>query len=294
MTKAKRHGVLSIRNAVPASVNAPYISRSSVHASACASEDERQRKSARGTGELSSFQFLALPFELRNKIYGMVFSILPPVIDLDPSIFSLLNRTQALALFSLNRQVHEEAIHNFFSTHTIRLFPTYPGRYFKAKRPLLARLPPHYRSSITSLQLRLGPGWNNPPRGWIINEALGLADCVNVRVLKVFVECDPSDAIFQGFRAGDGFYERFSAALLNGVLEEVPSIRVVEFDAYSSVQRTGDMMSGLRDVVARYDKVIGWGPERGWKDEIDQTWLDAVLIHGLTSRKLSRKVAVLA
>src|SRR6266536_6016903 len=173
----------------------------------------------------------------------MVFSTAPAVIDLDPSIFSHLNRAKLLALFSVSQQLHREATHHFFSTHTFRIFPTFPGRYFKTKKPLLARLPAHYRESMTSLQLRLGPGWNNPPRGWVINDALGLADCINVRVLKVYVECDPSDGIFKGFRKCDGFYERFSAELLEGVLKEVPSIEVVEFDAYPAVKRTGDMMS---------------------------------------------------
>jgi len=138
----------------------------------------------------------------------------------------------------------------------------------------------------------LGPGWNNPPRGWIINDALGLTDCNNVRVLKVFVECDPSDAIFAGYRRSEGFYEQFCANLLEGILKEVPSIKVVEFDAYSSVKRTGDMMSGLGEVVAKYDdKAIAWGPERGWNLESDQVWLDAVLMHG-GGKILSKAVAV--
>jgi len=301
MTKAKRHGVLSIRSTgaknTPGSKtrNAPTSSAAdSAYPTPYASDDDSIAKPPKGTVTSKSFRFLELPSELRSKIYGLVFSTVPSILDLDPSIFSLLNRTKALALFSVNHQIHDETVHNFFSTHTIRLFPTYPGRYFKAKKPLLARLPQRYRSSITSLQLRLGPGWNNPPRGWVVNDALGLADCANVRVLKVFVECDPSDAIFQGFRAGDGFYERFSASLLDDVLQGISSIKVVEFDAYSSVQRSGDMMSGLREVVARHDKVIGWGQERGWKDEVDQVWLDTVLIHGLSGRKVARSVAVLA
>lgn len=127
-----------------------------------------------------------------------------------------------------------------------------------------------------------------------MNEALGLADCVNVRVLKVFVECDPSDAIFKGFRAGDGFYEQFSADLLEDVLKGVPSIEVVEFDAYTSVMRTGDMMSSLGAVVTKYNKVVAWGPERGWREETDQVWLDAVLSHSDSSKKLSKSVAVFA
>jgi hypothetical protein len=182
-------------------------------------------------------------------------------------------------------------MHRFFSTHTFRIFPTYPGKYFKTKKPLLARLPIHYRNSMTSLDLRLGPGWSNPPRGWIINDALGLADCTSVRTLKVFVECDPSDPIFNGYRKHEGFYEKFSADLLEGILKAVPSVKVVEFDAYSSVKRTGPMMAGLGEVVARYDKVVAWGPERGWDTESDQVWLDAVLMHG-GGQKLSKNIAV--
>lgn len=144
---------------------------------------------------------------------------------------------------------------------------------------------------MTSLELRLGPGWNNPPRGWIVNDALGLADCTSVRVLKAFVECDPSDAIFKGFRMGEGAYERFSAELLNSVLKEVPSITTVEFDAYPSVKRTGDMMTGLGEVVAEHDKVVSWGPERGWDKDSDQVWLDAVFMNGL-GKAFSKSVAI--
>ena len=125
-----------------------------------------------------------------------------------------------------------------------------------------------------------------------MNNALGLADCTNVRVLKVFAECDTSDAIYGGFRKSEGFYERFAANLLEAVLEEVPSIKVVEFDAYPAVQRNGPMISGMGEVVARFDKVVGWGPERGWAQESDQVWLDALLTHG--AGKVAKSVAVFA
>ncbi|CZR55368.1 uncharacterized protein PAC_05255 [Phialocephala subalpina] len=253
------------------------------------SEDERENVSKAAK---KPFPFLLLPAEIRNKIYGMVFSPCPTVIDLEPTTFRIINRNQLLALFSVCRQLHGEATHHFFSTHTFRIFPTYPGRHYKTKRPLLARLPARYRPSITTLELRFGPGWNNPPRGWVLNDALGLGDCTSARALKVFVECDPSDGFFAGFRKSEGFYEKFSADLLDGVLKEVPTIEVVEFDAWSFVNRTGDMMSGLGKVVVKYDKVVSWGPERGWAKESDQVWLDAVLMHG-AGQKLSKTIAVL-
>ena len=241
------------------------------------------------------FPFLTLPSELRNKIYSLVFAldprVAPQVLDLDPAIFRLLQKQKMLALFGVCRQTHLEASHRFFSTHTFRLFPTEP-RYFSTKRPLLARLPPSYRSSITSLELRLGPGWNAPPAGWAVNDALGLKDCINVRVLKVFVEVDPSDAFFKGFRRGDGFYVRFSQDLLENVLKEVPSIRVVEFDAWRSVKRTGGMIRGLGEVVSRFGKIVAWGPEGGWDEDHDKLWLDEVLIHG--AGRLGKSVAILS
>lgn len=295
MAKPKKHGALSIRKASAIISSTPISSAdptpsSSTYPSAYPSEDE----GGKGTKNLPSFPFMALPSELRNRVYHLVFNDVPPVMDLDPTTFSYLNRTKALALFRVSRQLHQETHYYFFSTHTFRIFPTFHGKYFKTKKPLLARLPSKYRASITSLQLRLGPGWNNPPRGWVVNDALGLADCTNVRVLKVFVECDPSDVIFNGFRAYDGFYEQFSAGLLDEILKGIPSVEVVEFDAYSSVMRTGDMMSGLGAVVTKYNKVVAWGPERGWQEETEQVWLDTILLHSESNKKLCKSVAVLA
>ncbi|KAF7864003.1 hypothetical protein EAF04_006968 [Stromatinia cepivora] len=232
------------------------------------------------------FPFLSLPSELRTKIYTLIFAPFPPVIDLDPTTFSIIHRHKLLSLFHVCKQVYNESSHHFFSTYTFRIFPVHPGRYFKTKKPLLARLPSHYRNSITTLELRLGPGWNNPPRSWIVSPLLGLSDCTSVRVLKIFVECDPSDAIFKGFRVGDGFYEGFCQELLEGIFRDVKGIQTVEFDAFPGVKRSGDMMNGLREVVERHKKVVGWGPERGWGVEKpgegkERIWLDAVLVHGV-------------
>jgi len=100
-----------------------------------------------------------------------------------------------------------------------------------------------------------------------VNKALALADCTSVRVLKIFVECDPSDSVFTGFRKSEGFYENFCKNLLTQVLEAMPSIQVVQFDSWSSVKRDGAMVTTLEAVVKRYQKVIGW--DHGEAEKID-------------------------
>jgi hypothetical protein len=215
------------------------------------------------------FRLLDLPSELRLKIYTYHFSSCPPVLDLERT-----NKEFVRPYFSLLRTcrlVYREAVHHFWSTHAVRVFPTTPGRPFKTKRPLLARLKPHQRQSLSSLELRLGPGWSEPPPGWVVNDALGLADCVRVRRLRIFLECDPSDGVFAGFRRAEGFYEGFCVNLLNGILARVPSIHVVEFDAWPSVRKSGGLMATLRNVVrSREDLAVCWGAERGWTDGEDE------------------------
>ncbi|GJN75800.1 hypothetical protein PLICBS_009906 [Purpureocillium lilacinum] len=210
------------------------------------------------------FPFLSLPSELRVKVYQHFFANTDPVLDLSPDNYKRIHKH--LGLMRVCRQIRAEATNFFYSTRSFRLFPTYPGRYFKSKRPLLARLKPGQRECITTLELRLGPGWNAPPKGWVVNDALGLKDCVNVRKLSVFVECDPSDGVFKGFRRSEGFYEGFSRKLLASVAETLPHLAVIEFDGWSSVKKSGAMMQGLLDVAAQTGRLIRWGPERGWTD----------------------------
>ncbi|PHH93052.1 hypothetical protein CDD83_1754 [Cordyceps sp. RAO-2017] len=215
----------------------------------------------------SPFLFLSLPSELRIKIYQHYFDATDVVLDLDPANYKRIHKL--LGLMRVCKQIHAEATHYFYSTRPFRLFPTYPGRFFKSKKPLLARLKASQRARITSLELRLGPGWNAPPRGWVVNDALGLQDCVNAHKVTVFVECDPSDGVFKGFRRSEGFYESFSRKLLASVLEALPAVHVIEFDAWSSVKKSGAMMHGLLDVAAQSKRLIRWGPERGWTDADD-------------------------
>jgi hypothetical protein len=222
------------------------------------------------------FPFMALPSELRCKIYGFHFAESGPTIDLDPQNHKLIHKK--LAILRVCRAIYAEASHYFYSTRTVRIFPTHPGRFFKTKKPLLARLNPRQRASLTSLELRLGPGWSMPPRGWVVNAALGLQDCVNVRYLTVFVECDPSDGVFKGFRRADGFYEAFSRNLLEQVLSQLPQIDRVFFDAWTSVKKSGAMMRGLFDITASQGRKICFGPERGWTEQDDED----ELVHMMT------------
>ncbi|PHH75709.1 hypothetical protein CDD80_2166 [Ophiocordyceps camponoti-rufipedis] len=227
------------------------------------------------------FPFLDLPPELRIKVYHHYFDTIDPVVDLGPGNHKRIHKL--LGLMRVSKLIHAEATHFFYSSRTFRLFPTHPGRYFKSKKPLLSRLKPSQRLSITSLELRLGPGWNAPPKGWVVNEALGLRDCIHVDTLSVFVECDPSDGVFKGFRRSDGFYEAFSRSLLAAVVDALPSVRAVRFDAWTSVKKSGAMMRALLEVAAQSDLLIRWGPERGWSDGEDDAAVvpvPFVSIHG--------------
>jgi hypothetical protein len=211
------------------------------------------------------FLFLTLPSELRVRIYQYYFEDAENVLDLSPDNYKRMHKR--LSIVRVCRQLHDEVTHYFYSTRAVRIFPTYPGRYFKSKKPLLARLKPNQRSCLGTLELRLGPGWNAPPRGWVVNDALGLADCINVQHLRVFVEFDPSDGYFKGFRRSEGFYEGFSRDLFAQVLASLPAVRVIEFDAWSSVRKSGRMMQGLLEVATESKRTICWGPERGWTDD---------------------------
>ncbi|KAI0137676.1 hypothetical protein F4776DRAFT_103973 [Hypoxylon sp. NC0597] len=210
------------------------------------------------------FRFLDLPSELRVKVYDYHFVGTGDVLDLDRDNYKRIH--QKLAIFRVCRTIYREASYFFYSTHPVRIFPTIPGRFFKTKKPLLARMKPNQRSSLTSLELRLGPGWSSPPRGWVVNPALGLSDCVNVNKITVYVECDPGNDFFKGFRQPDNFYERFSKSLLIGVLDEMPWVHRIEFEAWPNVKKSGALMRGLIEVVKTRGIKIIWGKERGWTD----------------------------
>jgi len=213
------------------------------------------------------FRFFDLPAELRLKILELVL-VLPKTIDLEPDNYRHV--TPRLQLFLVSHQMHYEASKCFFSSNTFRIFPIH-GRFFHTKKPLLVRLPSRYRALIKMTELRLGPGWTKPPKSWVVDARLGLGDLTVGRLLKIFVECDPaSDEIFEGFRAGQDFYTYFCKELVQKVLESVPSLVGVQFDAYPSVTKASPLMQALINVGKSKNKNISYGPERGWNTNISQ------------------------
>ena len=99
------------------------------------------------------------------------------------------------------------------------------------------------------LELRLGPGWSNPPRSWQVDDGLGLEEMEAVRTVKVFVECDPSHDMFDGFRIDRDFFTGFSGGLLQDVLQRLPSLKWVELDGWPSVKREGPLVKRLLEVA---------------------------------------------
>lgn len=211
------------------------------------------------------FRFFDLPSELRQDIYELAL-IFPHTIDLDPQ-----NRriTARLNLLLTCRKIYSEAFSVFYRSHTFRIFPTHPG-FLNNKEPLLMRLPRRARRAITTLELRLGPGWSKPPKCQSLTRSLWLKDCVSVRLLKVFVELDPSHDIFKGYRKSDTFYTVFASEMLKGILHLAPSVVFVQFDAWPSVRKQDALMTTLLDVAESAGKLITWGPLRGWDTDISQ------------------------
>ncbi|KAF2437541.1 hypothetical protein P171DRAFT_339927, partial [Karstenula rhodostoma CBS 690.94] len=224
------------------------------------------------------FPFFALPAELRLRILELLLTT-PKTIDLDPSNGRTL--LPALRLFLVSRRMHADASHVFYATNTFRIFAI-SGRFFHTKKQLLARLPAHYIAQMRCLELRLGPGFNKPPKGWVVDARLKLHAAANVRMLKVFVELDPaSHPSFEAFRKETGgeaeqFFTVFSVGLLGCLFGELAHLRKVEFDAYPGISRSSPLMRALVEQTRVAGKEVAWGPVRGW-DKIVDTDLGGML-----------------
>lgn len=220
----------------------------------------------------SPFPFFALPSELRLRVYSFVlFSASrrrrllrttgsvgasaknPPIVPLQ----------ERLALFLVSKQVHTEASHFFYSMQTFRVFPIQDY----SRLPTVRFLSPRYRQSISNVELVLGSSWTKPPKSWVVNNGLGLEDMHRVRTLKVFLECDPSHPVFEGFRISKGFYTEFAGDMLHKIIDRLPNLLNVEFDGYPSVRRYGSLMTRLLQETKAAKKRIIFGPQRQWREE---------------------------
>ena len=193
--------------------------------------------------------------------------IFPKTIDLDPTNYRTI--APHLRLLLVNRHMHDEASRVFYGRNTFRVFPIH-GRYINRKHPLLAWLPRRYRVHITRLELRLGPGFTRPPKGWVVDTRLGLEVAKKIYKLRVFVEIDPaSHEVFEGFRIGVDFYTDYCMSLFRDLLVQIPSLSEVEFDAYPGVPKSSPLLKSLVEETKLNQKHIAWGPERGWEKIVE-------------------------
>lgn len=204
------------------------------------------------------FRFLDLPAEIRIKIYRQHL-LMDETIDLHPSNARLL-LVDRLSLLQSCRQIFEECYRIFYGGNVFRVFPTH-GDFFRGQRTLLGMLSPRCRAVITRLELRIGPGWTAPPRSWKVRAGvMGLPDLLSVRTLIVFVECDPSLDVFRGFRRGRAFFTLWATGLFRRLVDALPSLENVQFDAYPSVSKRGDLMSRLVAETDNAERTVVWGP----------------------------------
>ena len=203
------------------------------------------------------FRFFDLPGELRLKILRMAL-LVEHVIDID------FNAVRRIIVFLVCKRFHDEAAAVFFGSNAFRLLPIHGRAALKRTQPLIKRFTPRYRSMITSLELRLGPFWTNPPPCWKIDGTLGLEDASSIRMLRVFVECDPSHSMYNGFRKSKDFYTIFCGNLMEQIVRRLPNLKEVQFDGYPAVARKGPLLERLVREVQTVGKNVSWVNEQGF------------------------------
>jgi hypothetical protein len=213
------------------------------------------------------FPFLSLPPEIRNRIYFLNWHG-ASTSDLHHKPIPPLSATDRgrLNLTLVSRRLHAESTHLLYSTTTFRLFPLQDFQYL----PTPLSLPPHYRSHITSLSLIVGSSWTNPPASWKVGKGLirALSRIKLLRVLKIFVEVDPSIPMFARYRRSEGFYTEWCGELVRDVLKAiVGTCEIVEADGNPGVDPRGQLASRICEEVRASGRVMRYGPD--WKAKLE-------------------------
>lgn len=96
-----------------------------------------------------------------------------------------------------------------------------------------------------------------------MDDRLGLEEMVAVRTLTVFVQCDPSHDVFNGFRIDRDFFTDFSGSLLEDVLQRLPSVIRVELQGWPTVKKEGPLVKRVLEVARNAGlRVSDFGGER--------------------------------
>ncbi|EFQ99727.1 hypothetical protein MGYG_02741 [Nannizzia gypsea CBS 118893] len=222
---------------------------------------------SRERGQDNECRFFDLPWELRCKVYSYVFSGPPRIVrpvrqarkPTDKELASpKFGRHRRTSVMLASRRFHDDVSQYLYSSYTFRIFPV---QHQPSIVPNVCDLAPRYKSAVRVLRLVLGSSWTEPPESWVVNEKLGLKSMEGVHTLEILVLCDPSNPMFEPFRISKDFYTKFSCRLLHGILKDLPSLRYVVIDGYSSIERNGGLVSGLVQEIQTTKKKIRWaGP----------------------------------